>query len=106
MEPERLDGFLHGFVAGYREAIPEGLDARNNAVNAATDALVRKRHGACINCGRSGVVILDGYNCERCSPGLAEVQREIRGDEEEVPEYEGQVAGIDLSDGPDLEDDA
>lgn len=65
-----LAWFVAGFVAADenppRAATSEGL-------RRARSALEDHRSGACLACGREGVVILDGYFCERCAPGLGEV---------------------------------
>ena len=81
---ERADSlwFAAGFVAGFAWAAeefttgeePDGDTLLSGEAKRATalsrDAMDRRRRGDCVLCGRSGVVILDGFFCERCSPGL------------------------------------
>lgn len=58
------------FVAGYVNALPDGIDAQTRAVTKGADAIERKREGRCLSCHRRGIVLLDGYFCENCAPDI------------------------------------
>lgn len=76
---------LAWFVAGYLEAadppqepIPgerwaPGQDQIQLALTEAQSAIEDYCNGVCLSCGAEGVVIIDGYFCERCCPGIEEV---------------------------------
>lgn len=77
------------FVAGYMNAVdvyetdrgaidedepPTSMMSPKAVLDDAVEAVQQHANGVCLACGREGVVILDGFFCERCSPGIAETE--------------------------------
>lgn len=63
------------FIAGYIASNPgEGIEREDieESMREAESILRIHRKGGCILCEREGIVLLDGYFCERCYPGIEE----------------------------------
>lgn len=61
---------MQWFAAGYLAADPDpvrDVQSREEAARTAAGTYVeRYLDGDCLDCGRSGVVLMDGFFCERC----------------------------------------
>lgn len=73
MDDEQRYTAASWFVAGYLAALPDWIDATSMAKTELLSHVERYDEGRCLACHRGGVVILDGYFCERCHPGIDEL---------------------------------
>lgn len=69
MNEEERYRAMQWFAAGYLAANPEDPvhgSKQENARIVADTYLDKYERGECLDCGREGVVLLDGFFCERC----------------------------------------
>jgi hypothetical protein len=69
MDDEDRHRAVSWFVAGYLandDGDTRRGDRREDARAVAGTYLAKHNRGQCLDCGRKGVVLLDGFFCERC----------------------------------------